>query len=48
MRRVDGLISDIQCPNWDNPLSRNSAANNLDPAKFPPGNRNNRRGLRAG
>jgi hypothetical protein len=41
MRRVDGLIPDIQCPNWDNRLRRNSAANFLDPARIPPDAGNN-------
>jgi hypothetical protein len=30
------LIPDIQCPNWDNRLRRNSAANRHDPARFSP------------
>jgi hypothetical protein len=41
MRRTNGLIKDIQCPNWDNSLRRNSAANFLDPARFPPDLRDN-------
>src|SRR5690349_21046910 len=41
MRRVGGLIPDIQCPNWDNRLCRNSAATCLDPARISPDARNN-------
>jgi hypothetical protein len=41
MRRTNGLITDIQCPNWDNSLRRNSAANHLDPARFSPDAGNN-------
>jgi hypothetical protein len=41
MRRTNGLIPDIQCPNWDNSLRRNSAVNRLDPARFSPDASNN-------